>query len=98
MGRRIRDLPLSSGRLYELMREGRGILLDPTGELSVAGWHDRVDRVAVAEEELSAVVGVAVGAGGILLRPDGHIVWVGTAQEAVQDRLEHWFGSVSTPT
>src|SRR4051812_33265010 len=31
LGRRLRDIPLSSGRLYELMRAGRGLLLDRTG-------------------------------------------------------------------
>ena len=46
LGRRLRDIPLSRGRLYELTRAGRGLLLDQTGELSVTGWADRVDHVA----------------------------------------------------
>ena len=32
LGRRLRDIPLSRGRLYELTRDGRGLLLDQTGD------------------------------------------------------------------
>ena len=35
LGRRLRDVRLNRGRLYELMHGGRGLLLDQTGELSV---------------------------------------------------------------
>ncbi|MDQ3600814.1 MAG: rifampin monooxygenase, partial [Actinomycetota bacterium] len=42
LGRRLRDVGLKRGRLYELMHGGRGLLLDQTGRLSVAGWADRV--------------------------------------------------------
>ncbi len=34
LGRRLRDVGLKRGRLYELMRGGRGLLLDQTGRLS----------------------------------------------------------------
>jgi hypothetical protein len=37
LGRRMRDVRLKQGRLYELMQGGRGLLLDQTGRLSVAG-------------------------------------------------------------
>ncbi|MBQ1071487.1 FAD-dependent monooxygenase, partial [Micromonospora sp. D75] len=37
LGRRLRDVPLPQGRLYELMRTGGGLLLDGTGRLSVDG-------------------------------------------------------------
>jgi hypothetical protein len=37
LGRRLRDVGLKRGRLYELMHLGRGLLLDQTGRLSVAG-------------------------------------------------------------
>ena len=37
LGRRMRDVELKRGRLYELMHGGRGLLLDQTGRLSVAG-------------------------------------------------------------
>jgi rifampicin monooxygenase len=87
LGRRLRDLRLKDGRLYELLHEGRGLLLDRTGRLSVSGWADRVDHVVdpVAEEELDAPA--------LLLRPDGHIAWVGDGQPGLVDALTAWFGT-----
>ena len=65
LGRRLRDVALKRGRLYELMHGGRGLLLDQTGRLSVAGWADRVDHVVDVSEELDVPA--------VLLRPDGHV-------------------------
>ncbi|MEZ0446890.1 rifampin monooxygenase [Cellulomonas sp. ICMP 17802] len=89
LGRRLRDLPLSSGRLYERTRDGRGLLLDQTGGLSVAGWADRVDLVADVSAELSAPA--------VLLRPDGHVVWIGDDQDDLRRHLSRWFGAGSAP-
>jgi 2-polyprenyl-6-methoxyphenol hydroxylase-like FAD-dependent oxidoreductase len=85
LGRRLRDIELAEGRLYELMRSGRGVLLDQTGRLSVSGWEDRVDHVIGLIEELDVPA--------TLLRPDGHVAWVGENQEELLDRLLTWFGS-----
>ncbi|CAH0327377.1 Anhydrotetracycline monooxygenase [Microbacterium sp. Bi128] len=85
LGRRLRDIPLSRGRLYELTRKGRGLLLDQTGELSVAGWADRVDHVADASGELDAPA--------VLLRPDGHVAWIGDDQDDLLHHLPTWFGA-----
>jgi hypothetical protein len=41
LGRRLRDVGLKRGRLYELLHHGDGLLLDQTGRLSVARWADR---------------------------------------------------------
>ena len=46
LGRRLRDMKLKQGHLYELLHAGRGLLLDQTGQLSVTGWADRVDQTA----------------------------------------------------
>jgi hypothetical protein len=70
------------------MREGRGLLLDQTGRLSVDGWSDRVDHVVDVSEELDVLDVPAV-----LLRPDGHVAWVGVDQEGLRDRLVQWFGA-----
>ncbi|MYS19695.1 MULTISPECIES: rifampin monooxygenase [unclassified Streptomyces] len=85
LGRRLRDVPLEGGRLYALMHAGRGLLLDRTGRLSAAGWADRVDHVAGVgdEPDLPAV----------LLRPDGHVVWIGEDQPGLLDGLARWFGA-----
>ncbi|MEV5445106.1 rifampin monooxygenase [Streptomyces sp. NPDC052644] len=85
LGRRMPDVPLSRGRLYELTRGGRGLLLDRTGRLSVGGWADRVEYVADTGARLEVPA--------VLLRPDGHVVWVGEEQEDLLERLPRWFGA-----
>ncbi|MER5277168.1 rifampin monooxygenase [Streptomyces sp. NPDC002809] len=88
LGRRMRDVELEGGRrLYTLMREGRGLLLDRTGRLSVAGWSDRVDHVVDGSEELDVPA--------VLLRPDGHVAWVGEDQQELLGRLPRWFGAAA---
>ena len=84
LGRRLRDMQLTRGRLYELMHGGRGLLLDQTGRLSVAGWADRVDHVVDVSEELDVPA--------VLLRPDGHVAWVGDDQQDLLGQLPRWFG------
>ncbi|MFD5059642.1 MULTISPECIES: rifampin monooxygenase [unclassified Streptomyces] len=85
LGRRMRDVKLKQGRLYELMHGGRGLLLDGTGRLSVEGWADRVDHVVDVSEELDAPA--------VLLRPDGHVAWVGEDQADLLSRMPRWFGA-----
>jgi 2-polyprenyl-6-methoxyphenol hydroxylase-like FAD-dependent oxidoreductase len=89
LGRRLRDVKLKQGRLYELTHDGRGLLLDQTGggRLSVAGWADRVDHVVDRSEELDVPA--------VLLRPDGHVAWVGEDQGELLDRLPRWFGAAT---
>jgi 2-polyprenyl-6-methoxyphenol hydroxylase-like FAD-dependent oxidoreductase len=85
LGRRMRDVGLKRGRLYELMHGGRGILLDQIGRLSVAGWAERVDHVVDVSEELDVPAA--------LLRPDGHVAWVGEDQQELLSQLSRWFGA-----
>jgi rifampicin monooxygenase len=88
LGKRLRDVALKEGgRLYGLMHGGRGLLLDRTGRLSAAGWRDRVDHVVDDSEELEEM-----GVPAVLLRPDGHAVWVGEGPEGLPDALARWFG------
>ncbi|MEU3252326.1 rifampin monooxygenase [Streptomyces sp. NPDC006997] len=87
VGRRLRDVELKRGRLYPLLHRGRGLLLDQTGALSVAGWADRVDHVVDVSEELTAPA--------VLLRPDGHVAWAGEDQRELLDRLPRWFGAAA---
>jgi hypothetical protein len=85
LGRRMRDVELKQGRLYELMHDGRGLLLDPTGRLSAEGWADRVDHVVDVSEELDVPAA--------LLRPDGHVAWVGEDQTDLLSQMPKWFGA-----
>jgi rifampicin monooxygenase len=88
LGRRLRDVGLKRGRLYGLMHGGRGLLLDQTGRLSVAGWADRVDHVVDVSEELDVPAA--------LLRPDGHVAWVGEDQQDLLSQLPTWFGAAES--
>ena len=89
LGKRLRDVALKQGRLYERMHAGRGLLLDQTGELSVEGWADRVDHVVDVSEELDVPA--------VLLRPDGHVAWVGEDQQDLVAHLPRWFGAAGQP-
>jgi len=84
MGRRMRDIPLTGRRLYELMHDGRGLLLDQTGQLSAQAWSDRVDVVVDRNPELDV--------DAVLLRPDGHVVCTGGGQDELDAALHRWFG------
>ncbi|WP_459755858.1 aromatic-ring hydroxylase C-terminal domain-containing protein [Streptomyces sennicomposti] len=70
-----------------LTHRGRGLLLDQTGALSVAGWADRVDHVVDVGEELDVPA--------VLLRPDGHVAWAGEDQQDLLGPLRTWFGAAA---
>ena len=68
-----------------LLHRGRGLLLDRTGRLTVGGWSDRVDHLA----DPTAALDVPA----VLLRPDGHVAWIGDDQQDLDDHLSRWFGA-----
>ncbi|MBV1941837.1 rifampin monooxygenase [Streptomyces sp. BV286] len=84
LGRRLPDIEVKQGRLYGLLHRGRGLLLDRTGRLTVGGWSDRVEHLA----DPTAVLDVPC----VLLRPDGHVAWIGDDQQDLDDHLSRWFG------
>jgi 2-polyprenyl-6-methoxyphenol hydroxylase-like FAD-dependent oxidoreductase len=88
LGKRMRDLRLKHDRLYELMHSGRGLLLDQTGRLSVDGWADRIDHIIDTSDELDVPA--------VLLRPDGHVAWVGNDQTALLSATQRWFGAAAS--
>jgi rifampicin monooxygenase len=84
LGRRLPDLDVKDGRLYDLLHRGRGLLLDRTGRLTAGGWSDRVDELA----DPAAALDVPA----VLLRPDGHVAWIGDDQPELERQLARWFG------
>lgn len=88
LGRRHPDVDMAGGRLYDLLHSGRGLLLDRTAQLTVDGWEARVDLVG----DPTAYLGVPA----VLLRPDGHVAWVGDGsgdpQRDLDRQLTRWFG------
>lgn len=90
VGRRLRNVKLKQGRLYEHTHGARGLLLDQTGRLSVEGWADRVDHLVDVSDELDVPA--------VLLRPDGHVAWAGESQEELLAHLPKWFGVTAPGT
>ncbi|MFF1379743.1 rifampin monooxygenase [Streptomyces sp. NPDC058308] len=84
LGRRLRDIDVKQGRLYDQLHSGRGLLLDRTERLTVGGWSDRVDHLA----DRTAALDVPC----VLLRPDGHVAWIGDDQRELDAHLSRWFG------
>ncbi len=88
LGRRLRDIDLEQGRLYDRLRRGRGLLLDRTERLTAGGWSDRVDYLADPVAALDVPC--------LLLRPDGHVAWIGDDQRDLDEHLSRWFGKPIT--
>lgn len=84
LGRRLPDTDLGGVRLYELARDGRGLLIDGTGRLGVDAWSGRVRRFAGGSDRLPAPA--------VLVRPDGHVAWAGESQPELDAQLRRWFG------
>jgi 2-polyprenyl-6-methoxyphenol hydroxylase-like FAD-dependent oxidoreductase len=101
LGRRVPDLDLATAegpaRVYSLLHEARPVLLNfgEPGLLDLGPWSDRVRAVDArcdAPWELPALGEVPAPA-AVLVRPDGHVAWVGDGTAAgLADALTTWFG------
>ena len=101
LGRRMPDLDLvtASGplRVFTLLHTARPVLLNfgQPGGVDIAPWADRVqsiDATYAGPWELPAV-GAVTAPTAVLVRPDGHVAWVGDLTQAgLADALTRWFG------
>jgi 3-(3-hydroxy-phenyl)propionate hydroxylase len=101
LGRRMPDLDLvtSSGplRVYTLLHDARPVLvnLGEPGGLDITPWADRVKLVDAeygGAWELP-VLGAVTAPTAVLIRPDGHVAWVGDGTDTgLRDALTTWFG------
>jgi 2-polyprenyl-6-methoxyphenol hydroxylase-like FAD-dependent oxidoreductase len=104
LGRRMPDLDVVTAagprRVFGFLHAARPVLLDlgPPGVLDIAGWADRVPHVAASYHgawELP-VVGAVAAPTAVLVRPDGHVAWVGAGtDDGLTDALTTWFGPPS---
>jgi 2-polyprenyl-6-methoxyphenol hydroxylase-like FAD-dependent oxidoreductase len=101
LGRRMPDLDLVTAdgatRVFTLLHRARPIVLDfgEPGALDVTPWADRVRLVAARTTgawELP-VWGVVSAPAAVLVRPDGHVAWVGDGTDrGLREALTRWFG------
>jgi len=104
LGRRMPDFDLttSSGplRVFALLRDARGVVLNlgDAEAFDITPWAARVDLVqaaGVGSWELP-VIGEVPAPMTVLIRPDGHIAWVGDIfDEALERALTTWFGAAA---
>jgi 2-polyprenyl-6-methoxyphenol hydroxylase-like FAD-dependent oxidoreductase len=102
LGRRMPDLDLpgelGQKRVFELLHEARPVLLQlgESGALDIAPWAERVRLVNARYQgawELP-VLGAVAAPAAVLIRPDGHVAWVGDGTDAgLRDALTRWFGA-----
>ncbi|MBB3601163.1 2-polyprenyl-6-methoxyphenol hydroxylase-like FAD-dependent oxidoreductase [Mycolicibacterium sp. BK556] len=101
LGRRMPDLELRTAtgpvRVFTLLHDARPVLLDlgQPGGVDIGGWADRVNVVRAGYDgtwELP-VIGVVSAPSAVLIRPDGHVAWVGQGSSAeLTAALTTWFG------
>lgn len=104
LGRRMPDLELATDdgprRVFTLLHEARPFLLDlgDPAALDLTPWADRVRRIHArhaAAWELP-VLGAVAAPAAVLIRPDGHVAWVGDGTDhGLRDALTTWFGPAS---
>lgn len=102
LGRRMPDLDLITPdgplRVYSLLHQARPVLIN-FGEprsIDIALWADRVQSVDATYEGIweLPVIGEVEPPSAVLVRPDGHVAWVGTGTESgLPDALTTWFGA-----
>ena len=101
LGRRMPDLDVVTAngpmRVYALLHGARPLLLNlgEPGGLDIAPWADRVQLIDATYDgtwELPAL-GTVTAPTTVLIRPDGHVAWVGDlTQLGLVDALTTWFG------
>ena len=101
LGRRMPDLALETTdgprRVFSLLHAARPVLLvlAAADGLDLGPWVERVDRVDARHAgawELP-VLGAVPTPAAVLIRPDGHVAWVGDGTDrGLRDALTAWFG------
>jgi len=106
LGRRMPDLDVHTAdgptRVFELLHDARPVLLnlgEPDG-FDIAPWADRVRTVdATYDGRLNLpVLGEVAAPTAVLIRPDGHVAWVGDLTDTeLPQALTTWFGAAASP-
>jgi 2-polyprenyl-6-methoxyphenol hydroxylase-like FAD-dependent oxidoreductase len=101
LGRRMPDLDVVTAdgttRVFSLLHDARPVLLNlgQPGNLDISPWANRVRMTDARFDgrcELP-VVGEVAAPTAVLIRPDGHVAWVGQGDpQGLVDALTTWFG------
>jgi 3-(3-hydroxy-phenyl)propionate hydroxylase len=101
LGRRMPDLDLATAdgplRVFALLHDARPVLINlaEPGAIDIAPWADRVKLSDASYEgpwELP-VIGTVTAPAAVLIRPDGHVAWVGNGKDdGLTEALTTWFG------
>ena len=101
LGRRMPDLDLVTAdgpqRVFSLLHEARPVLLNlaEPGAFDIAPWSDRVRRIDARYAGVweLPVFGAVSAPSAVLIRPDGHVAWVGDGTDrGLREALTTWFG------
>jgi len=102
LGRRMPDLEVVTARgprrVFGFLHTARPVLLDLAAPraLDIAPWSDRVqyvDATYAGTWELP-VLGEVAAPAAVLIRPDGHVAWVGEGSpQGLTEALTTWFGA-----
>ena len=102
LGRRMPDLDLvtASGplRVFTLLHDARPVLINlaEPGRFDITPWADRVQLINAEYAGLweLPVLGAVSAPTAVLIRPDGHVAWVGDGTDTgLRDAMTTWFGS-----
>jgi 2-polyprenyl-6-methoxyphenol hydroxylase-like FAD-dependent oxidoreductase len=102
LGRRMPDLDLvtASGplRVFALLHHARPVLLNlgEPGGLDIKPWAERIELIDAKYSGVwdLPVLGAVTAPAAVLIRPDGHVAWVGEGPDTgLRDALTTWFGS-----
>jgi len=102
LGRRMPDLDLVTAdgplRVFTLLHDARPVLLNlgEPGGRDITPWAARVQLVDAAYDGVweLPVLGQVAAPAAVLIRPDGHVAWVGEGTDlGLNDALTTWFGS-----
>ena len=101
LGRRMPDLDLATPggplRVFTLLHDARPVLLNlgEPGGFDITPWADRVQLVTAKYGGVweLPVLGAVTAPTAALIRPDGHVAWVGDGTDTgLRYALTTWFG------
>jgi hypothetical protein len=98
------DLVTETGpqRVFTLLHDARPVLLNlgERGAFDITPWADRVPQIDARYAGVweLPVFGAVSAPTAVLIRPDGHVAWVGDGtDQGLRDALTTWFGPPATP-